>query len=106
MPQIHFVAHDGSEYDVEVEAGFSIMEGALNNGIEGIAADCGGACSCATCHVYIDPEWFDLLPPITGVEKDMLDCVPELRDTSRLACQVTMTAALDGIKVEIPEEQM
>ncbi len=106
LPCIIFVSPDGAEHEVDAPEGWSLMESATKNGIEGILADCGGACSCATCHVYVDPDWMDRLPPRSEMERDMIECVPEPRATSRLACQIAMTDALSGLRVEIPEEQV
>ena len=97
----------GKEHVVEVKTGLTVMEGARDNGIPGIEADCGGACACSTCHVYVDPAWVDKLPAKDGMEEDMLDFAFEpdsLR--SRLTCQIKVTDALDGLRVQMPEKQI
>ncbi|MDT0499264.1 2Fe-2S iron-sulfur cluster-binding protein [Algiphilus sp. W345] len=102
MIKIHFVDHGGTERSVEVEDGISLMEAATQNLIPGIDGDCGGSCACATCHMHIDPEWLDRLPPIEDQENQMLDIV-DLRDAdSRLGCQVKVSPELDGIVVRTP----
>jgi 2Fe-2S ferredoxin len=105
MAKITFIAADGTRYEVEAENGSTVMENAIRNGVPGIEAECGGACACATCHVYIGEEW----RPRTGVaepmEEDMLDFAYELRPTSRLSCQIRVTDELDGLVVTVPERQ-
>jgi 2Fe-2S ferredoxin len=92
---------------VDVAPGLTVMEGARDNGIPGIEADCGGACACSTCHVYIDPAWVDRLPKKESMEEDMLDFAwnPDAT-TSRLTCQIKVTAAMDGLRVQMPEKQI
>src|SRR6201996_9715300 len=97
MPKIKYIEHNGKEHEVDVPVGWSVMEGAVKNLVPGIDADCGGACACATCQVYVEGEWAAKLPPKGEMEETMLDFAPERRSTSRLSCQVRMTAALDGI---------
>lgn len=104
MPRLTFVTLDGESHDIEAETGLSVMEAATRGGIEGILADCGGACACATCHIYVDPQWLDKLPPKSEVEADMLDCTDDPRPNSRLACQIPITAQLDGMILYVPEE--
>ena len=99
MPKIKYIEHNGKEHEVEVPAGWSVMEGAVKNLIPGIDADCGGACACATCHVYVDPSWTERVGQRTANEVDMLNSVDELRDSSRLACQITLAAAHDGLEI-------
>lgn len=106
MPRITFVDHRGAARTVEIPAGHSLMEGAVNNDVAGILADCGGACSCATCHVLIDPDWVDALPPREAMEEDMLEFAVEPGPTSRLSCQITITDALDGLIVTLPASQL
>lgn len=101
---VKFRLPNGEEQDVEGDVGLSVMEVATRNGVDGILADCGGACSCATCHVYVDSAWVEHLPPRTAVETDMLECVEEPRPNSRLSCQLVLTAELDGIEFEVPAE--
>ncbi|WCT72169.1 2Fe-2S iron-sulfur cluster-binding protein [Sphingomonas naphthae] len=105
MPQVEFKSPDGDSTVLQGEDGFSLMEVAVQNGVDGIDADCGGALTCATCHVYVDPEWLDRLPPIETGEADMLEFAVEPRGNSRLSCQIRLSAALDGLIVEIPVSQ-
>ena len=105
MPKITYIAFDGMETTVEAKEGMSVMQTAVNNGVDGIVAECGGACSCATCHVYVDQEWFDKLPEAQSMEKEMLDFVMSPQPTSRLSCQIKVTAELDGLVVNTPESQ-
>lgn len=105
MPLVRYRQANGAEYEAEVEEGASVMDGAVDNGIDGIVAQCGGACICATCHCYVDPAWFPQLPAPGPTESEMLGFVLEPRETSRLACQVRVTAALDGLLVELPARQ-
>jgi 2Fe-2S ferredoxin len=106
MVAITYIQYDGTRYTVDVAVGKTVMEGARDNGIPGIEADCGGACSCATCHVYIDGEWVSKLPPPERQETDMLDFALATDPiTSRLTCQIRVCAALDGLVVNMPETQ-
>lgn len=105
MPKITYIAFDGGETIVDAKEGMSVMQSAVNNGVDGIVAECGGACSCATCHVYVDEEWFDKLPEAQAMEKEMLDFVMSPQPTSRLSCQIKVTAELDGLVVNTPESQ-
>lgn len=105
MPKVTFIAFDGTAHPVEVPAGTTLMNAAVENGIPGIDGDCGGNCACATCHIYVEAPWSDKTGTRTDVENDMLNFSAGLRDSSRLACQITMTAALDGIEVHMPEGQ-
>jgi 2Fe-2S ferredoxin len=97
MPTITYVTKDGVRHETEVENGYSVMEGAINNGIDGIVAECGGACACATCHSYIDAAWLDKLPPMDDMEDSMLDAAYERKDNSRLTCQIEVNDELDGL---------
>ena len=107
MAKITYVEHSGREHVVDVPNGLTVMEGARDNGIPGIEADCGGACACSTCHVYVDPAWVDRLPPKDGMEQDMLDFAWNPDPVrSRLTCQLKVTDALDGLRVQIPEKQI
>ncbi|MEM9047453.1 MAG: 2Fe-2S iron-sulfur cluster-binding protein [Pseudomonadota bacterium] len=106
MARITYIEHDGTEHTVEVANGMTVMEGARDNGVPGIDADCGGACACSTCHVYIDPAWVGKLPEKDDMELDMLDFAFEPNETSRLTCQVKVTDALDGLVVRMPERQI
>ena len=107
MPKITYIEHNGTKHEVEVPVGHTVMEGARDNGIAGIEADCGGACACSTCHVYIDPAWVDKLNPAEAMEIDMLDFAYEPDPArSRLTCQITVTADMDGLVVQMPERQI
>ena len=105
MIKILFIEHDGSEHFVEVAAGGSVMQAAVSNGVPGIDADCGGSCSCATCHVYVDEYWWDKVGSTNPTEEAMLSLSSERKDNSRLACQIPVTEALDGLVVTTPEFQ-
>ncbi|MFE3837841.1 2Fe-2S iron-sulfur cluster-binding protein [Pseudogemmobacter sonorensis] len=107
MAKIIYVEHSGTRHEVEVPPGLTVMEGARDNGIPGIEADCGGACACSTCHVYVDEAWVERVPAKDAMEEDMLDFAwqPDpLR--SRLTCQIKVTADLDGLVVHMPERQI
>ena len=107
MAKITYVEHGGKEHVVEVANGLTVMEGARDNGIPGIEADCGGACACSTCHVYVDAAWVDKLPAKDAMEEDMLDFAFEPDpEKSRLTCQLKVTDALDGLRVQMPEKQI
>lgn len=106
MAKITYVEHGGKQHTVEVENGLTVMEGARDNNIPGIDADCGGACACSTCHAYVDPAWADKIPAIESMEEDMLDFAWEKKPTSRLTCQLKVTDALDGLVVQLPEKQV
>ena len=103
MPKITYIQKDGTRTDVEVDNGYSVMEGAINNQIDGIVAECGGACACATCHGYIDESWMDKLPPMDDMEDSMLDAAFERKSNSRLTCQIEVSDALDGLVVHVAE---
>ena len=105
MAKIIFEAFDGTVTEVDGKEGLSIMQNAVGNSVPGIDAECGGALSCATCHVYIEEDWVDRIDPPKDMEKDMLEFVVEPRDNSRLSCQIKMTEALDGIVLHTPESQ-
>ena len=105
MPKIKYIEHSGKEHEVDVPAGWSVMEGAVKNLIPGIDADCGGACACATCHVFVDPAWVDKLPAKEDMEETMLDFAPDMAANSRLSCQIKVTPALDGLVVRMPKSQ-
>ena len=96
MPKVTYVTTDGTRHEVEVENGYSVMEGAINNNIDGIVAECGGACACATCHAYIDEAWLDKLPQMDDMEDSMLDAAFERKSNSRLTCQLEVTDEFDG----------
>ena len=105
MPKIKYIEHSGKEHEVDVPAGWSVMEGAVKNLIPGIDADCGGACACATCHVYVDEAWLAKLPPKEDMEETMLDFAPDMAANSRLSCQIKVTPELDGLVVRMPKSQ-
>jgi len=105
MPKITYIDTTGKERTVEVPEGWSVMEGAVKNLVPGIDADCGGACACATCHVYVDPAWVEKLPPKQDMEETMLDFAQELEPNSRLSCQIKVTPELDGLVVKTPKSQ-
>ena len=104
MAKIHFVDHSGKTRTLDVENGATVMEAAIRNAIPGIEAECGGACACATCHVYVTDGWFEKLPARSDAELDMLDMALAVEDNSRLSCQITCAPELDGIKVTIAPE--
>ena len=107
MARITYVEHSGQEHVVEVANGLTVMEGARDNGIPGIEADCGGACACSTCHVYVDPAWVEKLPKKDPMEEDMLDFAYEPDPVrSRLTCQLKVSPALDGLRVQMPLKQI
>ena len=107
MAKITYVEHSGKEHVVEVKTGATGMEGARDNGVPGIDADCGGACACSTCHVYVDPAWVERLPAKDAMEGDMLDFAWNPDPVrSRLTCQIKVSDALDGLVVHIPEKQI
>ena len=105
MTKINYITHDNQTYSVDVQNGLTAMEGAVQNDIPGIDADCGGGMACATCHVYVNDEWFDKLPPKEDGEEDMLDMAFEPKKNSRLSCQITISDELDGLVINIPEKQ-
>lgn len=106
MPHVNFVLKDGTTQSATCMEGESVMQAATNNGVPGVEAICGGFCNCATCHVYVDEAWAAHLPPASDDENDMLDGTAADREpTSRLSCQIKMTASLDGITVRIPDRQ-
>lgn len=105
MPVVKYVSHDGAINEVEAKSGTSVMQAAVDNMIDGIVGECGGSCSCATCHVYVDEAWVERIPPAGPMEKDMLECVLEPRENSRLSCQIKLTDELDGLVVHTPESQ-
>jgi 2Fe-2S ferredoxin len=104
MPKLVVVNRAGEEKTVEAQNGLTVMEAIRDNGFDELLALCGGCCSCATCHVHVDPAYLDKLPAMSGDEDDLLDSSDHRDETSRLSCQLPMTAALDGLKVRIAEE--
>ena len=105
MAKITYVEHDGTEHTVEVKTGMSVMEGAIKNNVPGIDADCGGACACATCHVYVDAAFEGKTGEKSAMEESMLDFAENVEPNSRLSCQIKVTPALEGIRVTMPESQ-
>lgn len=105
MPKISFIDFKGTERTVDAQVGSTVMETALRNGVPGIDAECGGACSCATCHVYVDPAWQAAVGKPSPMEDDMLDFARDVQPNSRLSCQIKVTEALDGLIVRTPEKQ-
>jgi 2Fe-2S ferredoxin len=105
MPKITYIEFNGAEHPVEVKAGSTVMEGAIKHNIPGIDADCGGACACATCHVYVDPAFAELTGKPSAMEESMLDFAENVEPNSRLSCQIKVTAALDGLIVRMPQDQ-
>ncbi len=106
MGQITFIEHTNTEHEVEIENGKSLMQLAMDNGIPGIDADCGGECACGTCHVIVANEWLKQTGDVSDDESQMLDMTPDKQEASRLSCQVTVTDEMDGMKVHLPEFQM
>ena len=105
MPKITYIEHDGTSRTVDAETGSTVMEAAIRNGIPGIEAECGGACSCATCHVHVDEAWMEKVGKPAPMEEDMLDFAFDVRPNSRLSCQIKVTDELDGLVVSTPERQ-
>jgi 2Fe-2S ferredoxin len=105
MPRIVFIEPSGARRQIDAPVGITLMETAVGNGVQGIVAQCGGACACATCHVYVAPAWFDKLPPREEMEEGMLESAWEPRANSRLSCQVHVTADLDGLELTVPQQQ-
>ena len=105
MAKITYVEHNGTEHAIDVKNGLSVMEGAVKNNIPGIDADCGGACACATCHVYVDQEWLAKTGSRSAMEESMLDFAEGVEENSRLSCQIKVSDELDGLRVTMPESQ-
>lgn len=106
MAKITYIEFDGTSHVVDVAAGMSVMDGAISNNIPGIEAECGGACSCATCHVYVDPAWVEATGSAQPVEAGMIESAMDLQETSRLSCQIEVSDELDGLIVRLPELQI
>ena len=106
MPKITYIEHKGKSHTVDVSDGLTVMEGAVQNDIPGIDADCGGSMACATCHVYVKEDWFNKLPPKNEGEDDMLDQAHEPKSNSRLSCQIQVSDNLEGLEVYLPEKQI
>lgn len=105
MTKITYIEDDGTRYEVEAENGSTVMENAILNGVPGIVAECGGACTCATCHVYVDAEWTETVGGPSMMEEDMLDFAFEVKPNSRLTCQIKVKPELDGLIVRVPSRQ-
>ena len=105
MTKIKYIEFNGTEHEIDVENGLTVMEGAVQNDIPGIDADCGGGMACATCHVYVKEEWLDKLSAKEDGEEDMLDMAFEPKNNSRLSCQLIVSEELDGLEVNIPSKQ-
>ena len=105
MPKITYIEHIGKSHTIDIPKGLSVMEGAIQNNIPGIDADCGGSMACATCHVYVKEEWFDKLPKKEDGEEDMIDMAHEPNKSSRLSCQLIVSDELEGLVVNLPEKQ-
>jgi len=105
MPKIIYIEQNGTRHEIEAENGLTVMEAAVKNMVPGIDADCGGACACATCHVYVDDAWTDKTGKAEAMEESMLDFASEPKPNSRLSCQITVSNSLDGLTVHLPEFQ-
>src|SRR5437762_14350739 len=105
MAKLTFIQKDGTRQEVEGQNGMTVMEAAVKNMVPGIDADCGGACACATCHVYVEPDWVERVGRRKEMGEDMLDFAFDVRENSRLSCQIKITDALDGLTVKVPEKQ-
>jgi 2Fe-2S ferredoxin len=105
MPRIVFKQPDGVRREIEAPVGITLMEAAVQNGVHGIVAMCGGACACATCHVYVDGDWLSKLEPREDMEEGMLESAWQPQNNSRLSCQIQVTAGLDGLEVTVPQQQ-
>jgi 2Fe-2S ferredoxin len=106
MAKIKYIEFNGKEHVLDIAPGTSLMQGAINSNVRGIIAECGGACSCATCHVYVDDAWVDKLETRSDMEDAMLEAVVELQPNSRLSCQIKVTESLDGLVVRMPAKQV
>ena len=106
MPSITLIEHDGTSHTIDAETGISLMQNAINNAVPGIDADCGGACACGTCHVFVEPRWQQATGDVDPMEEAMLGMRPDRSELSRLSCQIQVTDELDGMVVRLPEFQM
>jgi 2Fe-2S ferredoxin len=106
MAKVKYIEFNGKEHVLDVAPGLSVMQGAIGNNVRGVIAECGGACSCATCHVYVDEAWVDKVGKRSEEEEAMLDAVCELKPQSRLSCQIKVSDAIDGLVVRMPEKQV
>ena len=105
MPKITYIEHNGNSKTIEVDNGLTVMEGAVQNNVQGIDADCGGGMACATCHVYVEDSWFSKLLKAEDAEQDMIDMAYKPNKNSRLSCQIVVSEEIDGLKVTTPEKQ-
>jgi 2Fe-2S ferredoxin len=105
MTKVTFITSDDVKHDVEIENGFTLMEASVRNNVPGITADCGGACACGTCHVYVEPEWVEATGAPSEAETGMLEFAMDPKPNSRLSCQIKVTAALEGLTVRVPDAQ-
>ena len=105
MPKITYKDFQGGSKTIEIESGLTVMEGAIQNDIPGIDADCGGSMACATCHVYVDQQWIDKIPKAEDAENDMIDMAFEPKKNSRLSCQIIVSEELNGLEITTPEKQ-
>jgi 2Fe-2S ferredoxin len=105
MPKVCYTDSQGARHDVEVDAGYTLMEGAFNQQLHGMVAECGGAAACGTCHCYVSEDWLSRLPPVEDLEDAMLCMVEDRRDNSRLSCQIHVTDELDGIELQIADNE-
>ena len=105
MPKITYIEFNGTEHQIDVKPGLSVMEGAVKNNVPGIDGDCGGACACATCHVYVEEAWRAKVGGAEELEKSMLEFAENVQENSRLSCQIVVSDALDGLVVRMPESQ-
>jgi ferredoxin, 2Fe-2S len=105
MPKVTYIEHNGREHIIDIAVGATVMEGAVKNNVPGIDADCGGACACATCHIHVHPDWAGKTGKPGSMEESMLDFAEGVTEHSRLSCQISMTAELDGLVVLLPESQ-
>lgn len=106
MPKIIYLDPQGNRHEFEVASGYTVMEGAIDNNVPGIVAECGGACACATCHAYVAEEWADKLPEMDEMEDAMLDSAADRRATSRLTCQLEVTQDMDGLTVTVADNDV
>lgn len=106
MPKIIYVQRSGERQAVDIPVGHSLMEGAIDHNVSGIVGECGGACACATCHAYIDSEWLGKLSPLDDMEDAMLDAAADRRENSRLTCQIQVTEELDGLLLEVANNEL
>jgi len=105
MTKLNIITFDGTRFEIDAADGSTVMENAVRNSVPGIEAECGGACACATCHVYVDEAWTDAVGAPSAMEEDMLDFAVDVQPNSRLSCQIKVTPALDGLVVKVPERQ-